>query len=159
MCFVNSCVVSLPIFRHILQHCAECILWCWWWSYYTVGIAVPCEWPSCAGGHPEISPWGKGTPRLYRSNLCLILKTMLRKSCRKYESNITLFAAEFMYVQTNIAKCSMPLAPDYKSRCLIYLVFASLDVWILFFKIPLPYSSVDFSGWYRPNGKITLRRL
>jgi len=71
---------------------------------------------------------GRGAPRLYRSNLCLILKTMLRKSCRKYESNITLFAAEFMYVQTNIAKCSMPLAPDYKSRCLIYLVFASLDV-------------------------------
>jgi hypothetical protein len=39
--------------------------------------------------------WGADPEAIF--NLCLILKTMLQKSCRKY--NITLFATAFIYVR------------------------------------------------------------
>ena len=39
-------------------------------------------------------------------NLCLVLKTMLQKSCHENHSNMTLFAA-ISYTHTNVTACCM----------------------------------------------------
>jgi hypothetical protein len=49
-------------------------------------------------------------------NLCLILKVMLEKSCRKYNCNIALYVNVFLYIYTDIITCSMN-----QSHCPVFL--------------------------------------
>jgi hypothetical protein len=59
-----------------------------------------CAWSNSVifAGDTEIISLEWADPEAI-NNLCLILKTMLQKSCHKYNSNIKLFVTAFVYIQ------------------------------------------------------------
>jgi hypothetical protein len=83
-------------------------------------------------------------------NLCLILKTMLQKSCHKCNCNITRFATAFIYTQI---KLQVPRLTQFKSQGLIFLFFKFTWDFLCLFYFPKfqltgvqPISVADF-GW------------
>ena len=79
-----------------------------------------------ARGVQPVTFFGADPEAKYRPNLCLILKTELQKSSRKYHYNKILLVTAFMAVYKHVSIYIL-----YK-LCLYFIIFIIIFVFILF---------------------------
>jgi hypothetical protein len=158
----NACKLWETLQYHPYGACA----WEWWWHdsgreggeltarcQYDILVSTKWALQRCwvlySGVHQNFSfwvggggGWGMGLT-LWLYNLCLVLKYMLKKSCHNYNCNITLW----LHVHTD--KYNYMFHDSFTvSGPVVWFNFINL-----FFKILMYWSSADFSGLFRLQGK------